>query len=383
MLRSIALATLVLSSIWASADPTPTVDCAAGQSLNLTLAKIQKFAPETVKFKGTCTEYVVIDGFVNLTLQGLPGATIQQPATNPPASNSYGLSVRASRSVTLSGFSVHSLPSVFAGIGIGGDSTNVVVQNVSTEGSWGIVAYEASQIWLVNVTVTMTSGYAAIAVFDKSDVHIVDGLLHRPADSNFYAGILVGSGHVTMQGMTIRDMQQGIVVGDSGSVDLVNFDSSAAGVDVILDNPAGTNFNGAMVSNGGALFLSSAKLRISNAAQPWGGDTGAVFVSNGSTLSAGSNLIVTGSQGQGVIVSNNSHAQFGGSSITGGAHGGLVVVNMSTASVDSSNPLTVISGNGTDLFCDSKSQIAGSLNITNSSVVQCSNLLPGTYESLP
>jgi len=383
MLRSIALATLVLSSIWASADPTPTVDCAAGQSLNLTLAKIQKFAPATVKFKGTCTEYVVIDGFVNLTLQGLPGATIQQPATNPPASNSYGLSVRASRSVTLSGFSVHSLPSVFAGIGIGGDSTNVVVQNVSTEGSWGIVAYEASQIWLVNVTVTMTSGYAAIAVFDKSDVHIVDGLLHRPADSNFYAGILVGSGHVTMQGMTIRDMQQGIVVGDSGSVDLVNFDSSAAGVDVILDNPAGTNFNGAMVSNGGALFLSSAKLRISNAAQPWGGDTGAVFVSNGSTLSAGSNLIVTGSQGQGVIVSNNSHAQFGGSSITGGAHGGLVVVNMSTASVDSSNPLTVISGNGTDLFCDSKSQIAGSLNITNSSVVQCSNLLPGTYESLP
>ena len=241
----------------------------------------------------------------------------------------------------------------------------------------------ASQVWLTRVNVNITSGYAAVSAFDKSDVHIVDGLLHRPADSNFYAGLFVPSGHVTMQGMTIRDMQQSIVVGGSGSLDLVNFDSTAAGIDVIIDNPSGTNFNGAIVGNTGSLNLSSAKLRISNAGQPWGGDTGAVFVNNGSTLNAGSSLIVTGSQGQGVIVTNNSHAQLSGSSITGSAHGGLVVVNMSTASVDSSNPLTVISGNGTDLFCDSKSQIAGGLNIANAAVVQCNNLLPNLYENLP
>ena len=163
----------------------------------------------------------------------------------------------------------------------------------------------------------------------------------------------------------------------------MNFDSTAAGVDVIIDNPAGTNFNGAIVSGSSSLNLGSAKLRISNAGQSWGGDTGAVFVTNGSTLNAGSSLIISGSQGQGVIVSNGSHAQLAGSSITGGAHGGLVVVNMSTAGVAFSNPLTVISGNGTDLFCDSKSQIAGGVNIANSTVVQCSNLLPGTYENLP
>ena len=163
----------------------------------------------------------------------------------------------------------------------------------------------------------------------------------------------------------------------------MNFDSTAAGVDVIIDNPAGTNFNGAIVSGSSSLNLGSAKLRISNAGQSWGGDTGAVFVTNGSTLNAGSSLIISGSQGQGVIVSNGSHAQLAGSSITGGAHGGLVVVNMSTAGVDSSNPLTVISGNGTDLFCDSRSQIAGGVNIANSTVVQCNNLLPGTYENLP
>ena len=72
-----------------------------------------------------------------------------------------------------------------------------------------------------------------------------------------------------------------------------------------------------------------------------------------------------------------------GSTITGSKHGGLVVVNLSTAGVDFSSPLTVIGANGTDLFCDSKSQIAGGLNITNATVVQCNNILPGMYESLP
>jgi len=258
-----------------------------------------------------------------------------------------------------------------------------MLSDISTEGSWGIFIYEASQVWIVRPTVNLVYGFAALAVFDKSDVHIVDGLLQRPANGAFNAGLFVGSGHVTMQGMTIRDMQQSIAVGASGSVDVNNFDSTAQGVDVIIDNPSGTNFNGALVSDSSSLNLGSAKLRINNAGQPWGGDTGAVLVTNGSTLNAGSNLVVSGSQSQGVVVSNNSHAEFRGSSITGSAHGGLVVVNLSTATADSNNPLTVIGSNGTDLFCDSHSQIAGSLNIANATVVSCNHLLPGPYQNLP
>ncbi len=380
MLRTIALGTLLLS-ICASADASPTVDCDAGQSLNRTLAKMDKFTPTTITIKGTCTEYVLVDGFSNLTLNGQQGATLQQPATNPQSS-SYVLSIRASRSVTVSGLAVHSLPTIFSSIGIGGGSNDVRLQNVTTDGSWGVVIYDASQVWLVKVTVNITSGYAAISVFDKSDVHIVDGLLQRPANGAFNAGLLVG-GHVTMQGMTIRDMQQSININGGGVVDLVNFDPTAAGTDVTIDNPSGTNFNGAILSDGSSLNIGSAKLRINNAGQPWGGSSGAVFVINGSTLGAGPNLIVSGSQGQGVIVSNNSHAELDGSSITGSLHGGLVVVNLSTATADSANPLTVISANGTDLFCDSNSQIAGGLNIANAAVVQCNNLLPGKYENLP
>jgi hypothetical protein len=51
--------------------------------------------------------------------------------------------------------------------------------------------------------------------------------------------------------------------------------------------------------------------------------------------------------------------------------------------VETSNPSTEISGNGTDLFCDSKSLISGGANIANAASVQCSNLLPGDYENLP
>jgi len=382
MLKSIGLATLFLFSILASANSSVTVDCDAGQSLNGTLAKIPKLVPVTVAVKGTCTEYVLIDGFNDLTLSGAQGAKLQQPGTNPQ-SKPYVLSIRASRSVTVSGLTVHSLPSVLSTIGIGGGSVDVRLQNVSTDGSWGIWVYEASQAWLVNVTVNLTTGFAAVSAFDKSDVHIVEGLLQRPSNGAFNAGLLVSSGHVTMRGTTIRDMQQGININAGGSVDLVNFDSATANVDVIIDNPSGTNFNGAVVSDGSSLNLSSAKLRVNNAGQPWGDDTGAVFVTNGSTLNAGASLVVSGSQGQGVIVSNDSHAQLGGSSISGVAHGGLVVVNLSTVGVDFSNPSTAISGNGTDLFCDSKSQIAGTQNIANASVVQCNNLLPGKYENLP
>jgi len=108
-----------------------------------------------------------------------------------------------------------------------------------------------------------------------------------------------------------------------------------------------------------------------------------VTVSDGGTLSAGANLVISGSQGQGVFVSNNSHASLAGSSITGSAHGGLVAANLSTISVATSNPLTLVGGNKTDLFCDSKSVITGSANLAGVPSVSCGNLLPGDTEPVP
>jgi len=233
----------------------------------------------------------------------------------------------------------------------------------------------------VHVNVDITSGFAAISAFDKSDVHIAGGLLQRPNDGAYRAGLLVGSGHVTMQGMTIRDMQQSISISGSGSVDLVAVNPAIA-ADVTIENPSGTNYNGAIVSDGSSLNL-SVRLVINNAGQTWGGETAGVFVNNGSTLDAGANLIVSHSQGQGVIVTNNSHASLSGSSITGGLHGGLVVANLSTIDIQPSSSPTVVGGNAPDLFCDSNSLITGTANLAGAPTANCANLLSGNTVTLP
>jgi len=381
-LRWAVSALLLASSALAQDRQGVVVNCNKGQSLNKILSKLNKQVATTVVVQGTCTEYVTIDGFESLTVNGQAGAAIQQPDTPPLANPSFVLSITGSRGVTISGLAVHSLPSVFSGIGIGKGSNQVLLQSVSVDGSWGVVVYEESQVWLLNVNVNITSGFAAVSAFDKSDVHIVGGLLQRPSNGAFNAGLFVGSGHVTMEGITIRDMQQSITINASGSVDVSNFDSSAPVSDVVIDNPSGTNFNGAIVSDSSSLNVSSARLLINNAGQSWGSNTAGIFVTNGSTLDASSNLVVTNSQGQGLIVTNNSHASLAGSSISGGLHGGLVAANLST--IDSAfGPLTFVSGNGTDLFCDSSSFLTGIASVTGFSTVNCGNLLPGNTVPLP
>jgi len=371
----------LISAAFAQNGPTITVNCGNGQSLNHALSQLDKQKPATVVVEGTCTEFVKIDGFEALTLKGQSGAAIQQPATNPQ-SYSYVLSITGSRGITVSGLAVHSLPSIFSGIGIGKGSNEVLLENVNVDGSWGLVIYEESQVWLVHVNVNITSGFAAISAFDKSDVHIAGGLLRSPNDGSFRAGLFVGSGHVTLQGMTIRDLQESISISQSGSVDLVNVNPALAS-DVTIENPSGTNVNGATVSDGSSFNLGGARLLISNAGQPWGATSSAVFVTNNSTLNAGANLIVSNSKGQGVIVTNNSHATLAGSSITGSLHGGLVVANLSTIDIQPGNSLTLVGGNAPDLFCDSNSFITGIANLAGVPTTNCGNLLSGNTVALP
>ena len=61
-----------------------------------------------------------------------------------------------------------------------------------------------------------------------------------------------------------------------------------------------------------------------------------------------------------------------------------MVGNLSTATALSYPTLTTtITGNGADLFCDSKSVIAGAGNIAGATRTQCANVLVGTNEPLP
>jgi len=363
------------------------VNCDAGQSVNQTLALLDKHTAVTVFVKGTCSEYIQINDFDGLTLKGLPGATLTQPSTDP----TNGLTIRVvaingSRNVTLDGFAVHSRSSALSSISVGRGSAGIQLHNLTLDGAatFGIAVIEGSQVEMAKIN-ARDPGYATVGVYDLSDVHIEDGYFQQTTTGPWNAGLDVGSGHVTMQRTTIYNMEVGINIVAGGRVDIQTFNSYyplSANNDVIIDNPAHTNYWGVSVGGGSALSIGFPKLRINNPAQTWGGNSAGVYVFDESMLNAGANLVISGSQGQGVFVSNDSHATLAGSSITGSGHGGLVVANMSSIAVEPSNPLTQVIGNAADLYCDSRSVISGGANMmfaTNT----CGSLLPGDTEPLP
>ena len=383
MLRSLALIILSVAANLATAEPI-VVNCDGGQSLNHALSKLDKRAPTTVWVKGTCAEYVLVSGFQGLTLKGLSGAALVAPATSPNTGLLVTLlRIEASQGVVIDGFKIHSAAA--PGVGIGKGSIDVRLRNLTIEGgNFGIMAFENSQVSIARVT-ARNPGYATVGLYDVSDVHIEDCLFEDTTGTMWHVGIDVGASHVTLHGTIIRNMQIGINA-SSGVIDVVDFNTyfpSGGPSDVVIESPGGTNFHGVAIRGGSSLNLGSAKLRIPNPGQPWGGDTGGLLISDGSTLDAGANLVVSGSQGQGVFVTNDSHASLDGSEITGSQHGGLVVANLSTLSVGSLTPPTEVRGNGTDLFCDSKSLISGGANIAGAAHVQCSNLLAGDSVPLP
>ena len=86
-----------------------------------------------IKVKGTCTEYVRVKGFDDLTLRGLNGAKLIQPDTLPPPSFSAVLLIGASRRVTIEGLKV-SATTAQNGIGIGQASSGIRLRNLTLEG---------------------------------------------------------------------------------------------------------------------------------------------------------------------------------------------------------------------------------------------------------
>src|SRR5581483_3714422 len=173
--RILALISFVLTATCLVAAATITVNCDDGQSLSHTLTKLSNFpleSPMTVIVRGTCTEYVVIRGFEDLTVKG-QGATIVQPSTAPTDGLLLNtITVEDSRSVTLDGFTIHSLSAASDAVGIGGHSSDIRLRNLTIDGtaSSGVAIYEGSQASLANVTVRDV-GYASVGVWDVSDEH--------------------------------------------------------------------------------------------------------------------------------------------------------------------------------------------------------------------
>jgi hypothetical protein len=81
---------------------------------------------------------------------------------------------------------------------------------------------------------------------------------------------------------------------------------------------------------------------------------------------------------------NNSHATLFGATVSHGIHGGLVALNNSSIDFSINNtPLSTVSLNAVDLFCDADSKITGTVNISGTPSAQCTNLLSSETVPLP
>lgn len=378
------LALLLLSSCFAAAQTSTssipvTVDCSRGQSLNRTLPKLQTGLAITVYVKGTCTEFVQVSGFQNLTLKGLPGAMLAQPSSGAGNLFNSVLAIGSSHSVTVDGLNVQAETTTVTAIGIGHGSTDIRLRNMTVQGGTeGILVYENSQVSIAYLN-GKDAGYTPLGIYDSSDVHVEHSSFDNSSGTLWHAGIDLGASHLTIYDTAIHNMQIGINVGAGSIADLQTFTTYFplnGNTDVTIDNSFGTNWDGVSLSSRASLNVFGAKLVINQPGQPWGGTTGGILVSDGSALNAtGSNLVITGSHGQGIIVDNNSHASIAGASVTGGGHGGLVVANLSSVDVSAGNMLTLIGGNGVDLYCDSNSTITGSTNFAGVPTSSCANVL--------
>jgi hypothetical protein len=325
-------------------------------------------------------------GFQGLILKGLSGATLVQPTTSGGTLFNAVLYIESSNSVLVSGLNV-SAGTTVAAIGIGHGSSDIRLRYLNvTGGTEGIAVFENSQASIAFVQ-AQAPGYATLAIYDSSDVHVEHSQFTAASGAGFNVGIALGASHVTLYSTIISNMQVGIGAYDTSIVDLVTFNtyySTGGSTDVTIENAAGTSNYGIQVDGGGSLNVASARLVINKPGQTYGSTTGGVLLSDGASMNASNgNLVITASSGQGVVAMDNAHATLAGATITGGGHAGLVAVNLSSIDISAGTTLSTIGGNTVDLFCDSNSWVTGSSNIAGVPKAQCTNLLTSETVALP
>ena len=100
-------------------------------------------------------------------------------------------------------------------------------------------------------------------------------------------------------------------------------------------------------------------------------------------ITSNGDLVITGSNQQGVMALNNSHATLSGATLTGGGHGGLVATNLSSIDVSAGTILTRLGGTAWICFSDPGSTITARVNLSGVPTAQCTNLLSGETAALP
>ena len=368
-------------------DAANKVDCSKGDSINGELAKLSRSGPNVLTVSGTCAEDIVIDGFDDLTLVAAPGAALH-PAS---ASSKTILLVNSSRRVVVDGFAINipapppATPVTWVAEFNG--SVGCVMKNLAVTGGGGIRVQRSSYVSLSDstlhdVTIGMTVGNACTG--DIRGVTIDNTLTPAPRGQ---IGIAVFAGSTAFaEGVTISGFNQGAFANGTFAVLGPGFFDTTRPV-VIQGNRTGI-----AVNNGGFASLSG-PITITGNGQLNNDLSGGIVVNNG-TLAITGPLPQAGvseiknNVTQGVLVMNNGTGQITGPvSVSQNGYNGVVAVNGGIAGFSGiGNPIafpTVTQNVARDIFCDSRSLVTGSNNVTGAAQRECANQLPGAAPPIP
>jgi hypothetical protein len=183
------------------------VDCAQGQSITAALERLrahrrEPLTPQVIRVSGTCNESVVVEGFDQLTIQGMPGATLTATATGD---DSAAIRVVGSRNVEIEDLAVDGA-AASAALRIDRCLDCAVRRTSILGGGWGIVVIQP--------------GHTSISEIAISGVTMSGVLVTENASARMWDAVIVGTGWfgvwaatngtITLVGTTVRGFHFGL-----------------------------------------------------------------------------------------------------------------------------------------------------------------------------
>lgn len=325
-----------------------SVDCDAAQSVNAILATLPAGA-NTVEVSGTCPEDVRVDGFDDLWLIGLSGASLRS------------LTIEQSRRIQARGFAL--APTGAMGVTVrrsscglalltvdGGSAASGFLIDNDSEVSLGLVSASNVRTGLVvarRSTVTLNGSISLEGLFPTAPSDSTSGI--QLSGASLLQASLDGSS-------SLRGFSTGLSTRDNSTAVLVV--SGPAGTQLLIDS----NRNDGVVATGGSVALLGPVV-VS------GHPSAGVLAFDGVSVELSQGVRLEGN-GTALSLRNNATARIVfGTQLTGNTFG---VSARNSSVVDFAGLQIVFGSNATDISCDATS-VASRVGLTNATSVNCVN----------
>jgi hypothetical protein len=220
MKRFVMIGSLVVMGASAWSAPRTIVNVYCGTSgpgrgargIAPALAQLSPWQPSTLRIRGDCTESVTVQGFDDLQIEGVNGATLTATTTGE---DSAALAVVGSRTVRIVDMTIDGNGAENGILFERCSDCHVERTVVRNSGAVGIHAGRMSYASLSNITVTISPpGAMGVIVTDTAMVEMDHAVLTGPGPGTWSSGLsLWKHGQVMFESTTISGFWDGLTTG--------------------------------------------------------------------------------------------------------------------------------------------------------------------------